>query len=80
MPHLPVVGYALQVVTSPPPQAGAAPANFRVAVAIQLQVNSPFQHLAINGPDEFSAVTELLRTPGRLFFDPVGSALEKVDP
>ena len=80
MPQFPVVGYALQISTNPPQQPGAPPLPFRVAVAIQLQANGPFQFLPINGPDEFAAVMALIQTPGRLLFDPVGAVLEKVEP
>lgn len=78
MPQIPVVGYALQISTSPPQLPGAPPAPFRVGVAVQLQPNGPFQPLPINGPDEFMAVVALIQTEGRLMFDPAGSTLEKI--
>jgi hypothetical protein len=80
MPQFPVIGYALQLSTNPPQQPGAPPIPFRAGVAIQLQPNGPFQPLPINGPDEFMAITALIRTPGRLMFDPIGATLEKIDP
>lgn len=80
MPQLPVAGYALQISTAPPPQSGAPPAPFRVGVSIQLQAAGPYQPLPINGPEEFLAVVALLQAPGRLFYDPAGATLEKLEP
>ena len=77
---IPVVGYALQVSTNPPPLPGTPAAPFRVAVSLQLQPNGAFQPLPINGPDEFMAIVALIQTPGRLMFDPVATTLEKIQP
>ena len=76
----PVISYALQVSTNPQQQPGAPPAPFRCGITLQLQPNGPFQPLPINGPDEFMAAVALIQTPGRLFYDPVGATLEKVQP
>ena len=80
MPQFEVKGYAVQVSTNPPQQPGAPPVPFRVGVALQFELNGPFQPLPINGPDEFMAVVALIQTPGRLMFDPIGATLEKIQP
>ncbi len=80
MPQFPVIGYALQVQSNPPPMPGTPPLPFRTGVGVQLQPNGPYTWLLVNGPDEFAALVALIQTPGRLLFDPAGMTLEKVEP